>query len=73
MMLQKQLKGLHRSISLGVLTVLFVFFFSFLFLGGDGPVNSPARGEPGLGTQETRAVSTLRRRAVSAHHSRAPS
>lgn len=44
-----------------------------LFFFVDGPVNNPAQGDPGLGTRETWAVSTLWCRAVSAHHSRAPS
>lgn len=42
MMLQIQLKGLHIS---GCINRTFFFFFL------DGPVNNPARGDPGLGTQ----------------------
>lgn len=55
----------------GCLSGTFSLFLFFNFL--DGPVNNPARGDLGLGTWETRAVSTLWCRAVSAHHSPAPS
>lgn len=42
-MLQIQLKGLHIS---GCINSTFSLFFFW-----DGPVNNPARGDPGLGTR----------------------